>query len=236
MNFFSWAWLVKGCVTTTTSDMSHLPEAVLCEIFSYLSVRDLCACCCVCGRWADVLYPSSHFWEERLSIETPDEFREDPFIRNLVTAKDKLAAYQNSWCAIHHSDNIYIKPNKVTIHRKPVAQFSDVARGRRGCSSGQHYWTVVWHGPKFGSSAVVGLATHNVELKCDGYHPLLGMSGDSWGWDLSKSVLRHDGKEYEEYPREGSGVKVRGGILGVHNIIHCNTVEPLYSGHPWEIF
>ena len=201
--------------------MSHLSEVVLCEIFSYLSVRDLCACCCVCVRWAGVLYPSSHFWEERLSIETPDEFQEDPLIRNLVTAKDKLSAYQNSWSSVHHSDNIYIKPNKVTIHRNPVAQVSDIARGRRGCSSGQHYWTVVWHGPKFGSSAVVGLATHNVELKRNGYHPLLGMTGDSWGWDLSKDVLRHDGKEYEQYPREGAGVKVGGG-RGGGGLIQCH--------------
>lgn len=188
--------------------MSNLSEAVLCEIFCYLSARDLCVCCCVCRRWADLLPPDSFLWEERLSIETSEEFQTDPLIKCLVTAKDKLTAFQFTWSSVHHSENIYIKPNKVTIHRNPVAQFTDLARGKRGCSSGQHYWTVTWHGPKFGSNSVVGLATKNVELQQKGYHPLLGTNGDSWGWDLSKNVLRHNGEEFGSYPKQGTGIKV----------------------------
>ena len=76
-----------------------------------------------------------------------------------------------------------------------MAKSSDLARGKRGFSSGVHYWTIVWHGPKLGSNAVVGVCTEVAEVRCDGYYPLLGLNRESWGWDLSTNVLRHNGRD-----------------------------------------
>ncbi len=188
--------------------MNHFPEAVLCEIFSYLSIRDLCVCCRVCKRWADMLHPTSYLWDDRLTIETPDEFLSDPLIKCLVTAKEKLTAFQYTWSPVNHSKNIYIKPNMITVHRNPVAQVSDLARGKMGFSSGEHYWIVTWHGPEFGSNAVVGVATEHAQLNANGYVPLLGSNENSWGWDLSKSILIHNEKMFGSYPKPETGIKV----------------------------
>lgn len=188
--------------------MRHLPEIVLNEIFSYLAVRDLCACCCVCRKWSGILHSESAFWENRLSRETPQAFEDNPLIQKLPTAKHKLAAYQSTWSSEDHSENIYVKDDKITIHRNPVALSSDLARGRKGYSSGEHYWTVMWHGPKFGSNAIVGIATKDSNRHCEGYHPLLGMCKNSWGWDLSRCVLRHNGEELGDYPSNNGEIKV----------------------------
>ena len=190
--------------------MSKLPDDVLLQIFFYLPVRDLCICCTVCRRWRDVLN-TNEVWEQRLSTETLTEFQTDPLVKELDSAKDKLIVYHSTWSENpkDHSNNIYVKTNKVTIHRNPVAQSSDLARGKRGFSSGEHYWTVVWHGPKFGSSAVVGVCTERATVQCEGYHPLLGRSEESWGWDLSEHVLRHDGEGRGRYPDQRTEVKVR---------------------------
>ena len=80
-----------------------------------------------------------------------------------------------------------------------MANSSDLARGKKGFSSGVHHWTIVWHGPKLGTNAVVGVCTGMAEVCCHGYYPLLGKDGESWGWDLSTSILRHNGKDEEKY-------------------------------------
>ena len=184
--------------------MNNLPDCVLKLIFSYLSVRDLCNCYRTRRRWCDIIDTT---WKQRLLVDTPDLFQNDPLLQDLDTAKDKLIAYFCSWSDEDHSKNIYVKPNKLTFHRSPVAQSSDLIRGKKGFSSGQHYWTVVWHGPKFGSSAVVGVATKQADVIRKGYCPLLGIDRESWGWDLSERVLRHDGQVLGQYP-ESENIKV----------------------------
>ena len=95
---------------------------------------------------------------------------------------------------------MYVKANKVTVCRKPVAKSSDLAQGKRGFQNGLHYWMIIWHGPKLGSNAVVGVCTEMAEVRRDGYCSLLGMNRESWGWDLSTNTLRHKGqKDKREY-------------------------------------
>ncbi|PVD18357.1 hypothetical protein C0Q70_20906 [Pomacea canaliculata] len=43
--------------------------------------------------------------------------------------------------------NIYVKANGFTIHRNPVAQSTDGARGKIGFKTGRHCWEVWWEGP-----------------------------------------------------------------------------------------
>ena len=184
--------------------VSKLPEEVLVKIFSYLSdFRDLSTCSCVCRRWKDLLADDSNVWESILRTVCPSEFCEDPLLRDIPSFKGKIAAYYCAWDDSDRSKNIYIKKNKLTLHRNPVSQSSDSIRGKVGFISGVHYWAVVWHGPKFGSTAVVGLATKRAKLQDSGYYPLIGCDEESWGWDIPECQLRHGGTAIEKYPREG---------------------------------
>jgi SPRY domain-containing SOCS box protein 1/4 len=40
----------------------------------------------------------------------------------------------------------------------------------------------------------VGVATAESPLHCVGYQSLVGSNGESWGWDLGRNKLYHDGK------------------------------------------
>lgn len=142
-------------------------------------------------------------WKQALDNEAPESFVSDELIQTLETPKAKLMAYLCAWSESDHSKNINIKSNKLTLHRRPIAQSTDAIRGKRGFSHGQHYWTVIWHGPSFGSNAVVGVATKMCPLHGEGYYSLLGSDSESWGWDMPKKCIKHSGETIGDYPREG---------------------------------
>lgn len=188
--------------------MNRLNSETLLIIFSYLpTYQDLFRCSLVCKKWRALLDSSSDVWKYALAHEVPKEFSSDKLIEELESPKAKLVAYLCSWSEIDHSKNIKLKENKLTLHREPIAQSTDAIRGKRGFYHGQHYWTVIWHGPNFGSNAVVGIATEEATLHGSGYYSLLGSDSQSWGWDISKNVLQHGGDVMETYPK-ASGIKV----------------------------
>ena len=188
---------------------NRLPAEVLVRIFSYLSeVKDLCRCSCVCRRWSELLADDSYIWESILRTVCPSEFCDDELLKVLPNFKARLAAYCCTWNDDDRSKNIYIKENRLTLHRKPISQSSDAIRGKVGFSRGVHYWIVIWHGPKFGSTAVVGLATKDAKLQDSGYYPLIGCDKESWGWDIAEGQLRHGGSAIEKYPRDNVDCKV----------------------------
>lgn len=192
----------------------RLPPEALLEIFSSLtSVRDIFACSMVCKTWKEFLDDDDHqeygVWNRALEVCTTAEFRDSPLISKGASYRSKLMVFENAWNKEDMSPNIYMAKNMLTLHRNPVAQSTDAVRGKIGYLSGQHYWTVTWHGPQLGSSAVVGVATEKERLHEPKYFPLLGSSCESWGWDLSVGVLRHDDKECGSYPDSELEVKVR---------------------------
>ena len=71
---------------------------------------------------------------------------------------------------------------------------------------GHHYWVVTWHGPSFGSNAMVGVASQEAFLHGEGYYALLGSDDKSWGWDISQNQLQHAGG-ITKYPK-ASSIKV----------------------------
>ena len=195
--------------------MDKLPVEILLNIFSYLpTLEDGFRCSCVCRSWFHVLNSDSEVWEQLLVTSTPKEYHSDPLLNKLDSAKAKLIAFHCAWSSEDHSHNIRLNTNKLTLHRDPVAQSSDGIRGKRGFTRGVHYWTVTWHGPKFGSSSVVGVATKEASLQDSGYYALIGCDKESWGWDISQNVLRHDGVVLQDYPN--SGVKVSECIVSVN--------------------
>lgn len=147
-------------------------------------------------------------WQQLLVECTPGKFRGDNLIACL-SPKAKLIAFECAWSERDHSENIELKENLLTLHRKPVAQSTDAIRGKVGFTSGVHYWTVTWHGPSYGSNAVLGVATKKAKLHGQGYFSLLGgdQEGESWGWDLSKRLLRYKGNTLRHLPSD-SDLKV----------------------------
>ena len=185
--------------------MERLREDVLLRVFSYLpTFRDLVRCSMVCKKWRDLLESENHPWELALSNEAPRDFITDKLgLVQHLKPKARFLAFLCAWNDEDRSNNIEIKANRLTLHRRPVAQSTDAIRGRRGFSHGQHYWLVVWHGPSFGSNAAVGVATRQCPLQGEGYYTLLGSDSEGWGWDLSKKVLQHNGQRLGSYPRSG---------------------------------
>ena len=199
--------------------VSRLPADVMVRIFSYLSeFRDLCSCTCVCRRWNELLADDSDVWDGMLRTVCPSSFCDDELLHDLSGSKAKLAAYYCTWNDKDCSKNIYIKENKLTLHRNPISQSSDGIRGKVGFAHGVHYWVVVWHGPRFGSVAVVGLATKAAKLQDSGYYPLIGCDKESWGWDLPEGQLRHGGVAIEKYPRNAK-CKVSSSCYLVENLV-----------------
>ena len=173
---------------------------VLFHIFSFLSVKDLCRCSMVCRRWNSVL--DELFWNQVLQ-DTPSlkTFLNSRVLKTLNGSKAKLIALENAWNDRDCSPNIYILDNKLTLHRKPEPLCTDSIRGKCGYLQGLHYWLVTWHGPQFGSHAVIGVATAGESLHMKDYCGLLGSTCESWGWNISKRVIKHDGQVISEYPK-----------------------------------
>lgn len=110
---------------------------------------------------------------------------------------------QHSWNNDDRSLNIFVKDdNKLVFHRHPVAQSTDAIRGRVGYTRGLHVWEISWAMRQRGTHAVVGVATSDAPLHSVGYTALVGSNAESWGWDLCRSKLYHDGKNLpgKSYP------------------------------------
>jgi len=108
---------------------------------------------------------------------------------------DKEQQLKHAWNPDDRSLNIFVKDDDggLTLHRHPVAQSTDGARGRVGYSRGLHVWEIRWERRYRGTHAVVGVATAGASLHCTGYRSLVGCTQDSWGWDLCRNRLCHAG-------------------------------------------
>lgn len=194
-----------------------LPLQVLFHVFSFLSsAKDLCRCSRVCKRWHLALNEKedSPVWKQMLSKPSLTSFLSSKAIKALLGDKAKAIALENAWNEDDCSPNIKILKNQLTLHRDPIAQSTDAIRGKCAYVCGQHYWTVEWHKPSFGSNAVLGVATVKESMHRKGYCALLGSTSESWGWDVSQRVLRHDGREFVKYPENEVEIKI-GQTFGV---------------------
>lgn len=183
---------------------------VLYHIFSFLSsTRDLCRCSAVCRRWRDALdeREGSPIWSQALADRSLSAFQNSSLVKAFGGSRAKLVAFENAWNGEDCSPNIHLLEDELTLLRKPIAQSTDAIRGKCSYLHGQHYWTVTWHRPKFGSNAVIGVATGNEHLHREGYCGLLGSSCESWGWDISHGVLKYDGREIAKYPETHTEVR-----------------------------
>ncbi|KAL8198350.1 UNVERIFIED_CONTAM: SPRY domain-containing SOCS box protein 1 [Gekko kuhli] len=101
----------------------------------------------------------------------------------------------HSWNNDDRSLNVFVKEDdKLIFHRHPVAQSTDAIRGKVGYTRGLHVWQITWAMRQRGTHAVVGVATAEAPLHSVGYTTLVGNNHESWGWDLGRNRLYHDGK------------------------------------------
>lgn len=107
-----------------------LHDNVLEVIFSYLSLHDLRNCSLVCKRWYDFLNDENNdVWRLHCIRKLAEEALKSDLLSSVPTYKAKLRAFHHAWNPNDCSRNIYIKPNGFTLHRNPVAQSTDAARG-----------------------------------------------------------------------------------------------------------
>ena len=104
---------------------------------------------------------------------------------------------KHGWNKDDKSPNVYVKDDDLWIHRYPVAQSTDGCRGKVGYSSGLHCWEITWNTRQRGTHAIIGIATRDAPLTCFGYRSLIGLTDDSWGWDITRNKLYHGGKSHK---------------------------------------
>ncbi|XP_051543463.1 F-box/SPRY domain-containing protein 1 [Myxocyprinus asiaticus] len=179
----------------------RLPSRVLEHIFSYLELPDLMNCSLVCWHWNSCLADeNSEVWRSLCARVLTDEALRSDVLCNLPSYKGKLKSFQHALSSHDCSRNVYIKKNGFTLHRNPIAQSTDGARGKIGFSEGRHAWEIWWEGP-LGTVAVIGIATKRAPMQCQGYVALLGSDDQSWGWNLVDNNLLHNGEVNGNFPQ-----------------------------------
>ncbi|XP_071501323.1 F-box/SPRY domain-containing protein 1-like [Diadema setosum] len=179
---------------------ANLPMPVLERMFSYLDLAELLCCSLVCKAWYDCLYDeNSPVWKVQCLRKLAKDAVNGKLLQHLPSYKSRLRAFHHAFNPNDCSRNIYIRPNGFTLHRNPVAQSTDGARGKKGFNEGRHAWEVWWEGP-LGTVAVVGIATKHAPMQCQGYVALLGNNDQSWGWNLVDNLLIHNGDHQGNFP------------------------------------
>ena len=188
-------------------EAAKLPDPVLEAVFAFLELPDLQNCSLVCKNWYRFLNDENNdVWRMHCIRKLAEEALRSELLTSVPTYKAKLRAFYHAWNPADCSNNIYVKPNGFTLHRNPVAQSTDGARGKLGFRSGRHAWEVIWEGP-LGTVAVIGIATKEASNQCHGYVALLGSDEQSWGWNLVDNHLLHNGDSQGNYPQLNNAPK-----------------------------
>lgn len=186
---------------------NKLKQEILEIIFSYLSISDLRNCSLVCKHWYKYLNDENNdVWRFHCVRKLAEEALKSDLLKNVPTYKAKLRAFYHAWNPNDCSKNMYVKSNGFSVHRNPIAQSTDGARGKIGFRSGRHCWEVWWEGP-LGTIAMIGLATKYAPLYCHGYVGLLGGNDQTWGWNLVDNFLLHNGDSQGNYPTVNNAPK-----------------------------
>jgi F-box protein 45 len=206
---------------TVRSDWSSLSPKLMDKILSYLSLTDVYNMSQTCVSWSRVMREeNSPFWKRICSNRIPASLIKSDILSSVPTAKAKVRALAHTWNPDDCSRNIYVKTNGFTLHRNPVAQSTDAARGLIGFKSGRHCWEIWWDGP-LGTVSVIGIATKEQSLQSSGYVPLIGSSSHSWGWNLVDNQLLFDGDVHGSYPLMNNAPKYTTGER-IRVILDCD--------------
>ncbi|XP_065189779.1 F-box/SPRY domain-containing protein 1-like [Sycon ciliatum] len=188
-------------------------DLALGAIFSYLSLKELGRCSCVCKQWERVIRNGGpRLWKPLVLELVPKRAQKSKTMKDCFqylriessqAFRAMLRSFLNSWSPHDHSPNMRVTEDPYVMHREPVAQSSDLARTKYGFKDGQHSWMVRWPSSA-GSEAVLGVALESARKQCSGYVGLLGENKKGWGWHLGKGKLLHDGGLLGQYPLPGT--------------------------------
>ncbi|OQR76417.1 F-box/SPRY domain-containing protein 1-like [Tropilaelaps mercedesae] len=196
----------KAALNTTGSALLALPRSILEYIFTFLDLNSLRQVALVCRRFSALLADeNSEIWRLQATRRLSAEVLKPPseLLSDVPSYKAKLRSLFHAWDPAECSRNIFVKASGFTIHRNPVAQSTDAAKGKIGFYNGRHCWEVWWEGP-LGTVAVIGVSTKEAPVQCAGYVALLGSNSESWGWNLVDNVLLHNGDNHGIYPQNNT--------------------------------
>ncbi len=177
---------------------AYFPNEILDILLSYLSLNDLKNCSLVCRNWKINLY-RDNLWRHLCNKILPLGLSNSDVLTSVPSYRSKIRSFCYAWNANDCSKHIYVKGDGFTLHRNPIAQSTDAIRGKLGFQQGRHIWEIKWDSP-LGTVAVVGVATKEAPLQCNGYVPLIGSNEHSWGWNLAENNLVHKGELCGNYP------------------------------------
>ncbi|KAL9978854.1 hypothetical protein ACROYT_G016434 [Oculina patagonica] len=124
---------------------------------------------------------------------------------------------EHAWDPEDCSPRFRVLSDRLTARRLPSPLTTDAIRGKKGYRQGRHVWEITWEGDERGSHAVIGIALPQAPLQCLGYIPLIGSNSESWGWNISKKVSFHAGKE-TPYPTNDPGFFVPDTVYCILNM------------------
>lgn len=123
----------QGSCAAAQTHISALPENVLENIFTFLELTDVRNSNLVCREWGRVISDENNeVWRTQCFKRMSREVVYSELLSTCPSFKAKLRAHIHAWNPLDCSRNIYVKPNGLTIHRNPVAQSTDGARGKIG--------------------------------------------------------------------------------------------------------
>jgi len=178
--------------------IAYFPNEILDLLFSYLSLADFRSCALVCRGWYRFLYREA-LWGNHCHKVLPAGVLSGDLLAAVKSYRNKVRAYTYAWNPNDCSKHIFVKSDGFTLHRNPIAQSTDAIRGKIGFQHGRHAWEIKWDSP-LGTVAVVGVATKDAPLQCNGYVPLVGSNENSWGWNLAENNLVHKSELCGSYP------------------------------------
>lgn len=178
--------------------ISYFSNEILDILFSYLSLSDFRNCTLVCRSWYQFLFRET-LWGNHCQKLIPAGVLSSDFLSGIKSHRSKVRAFAHAWNPDDCSKHVFVKNDGFTLHRNPIAQSTDAIRGKIGFQYGRHSWEIKWDSP-LGTVAVVGVATKDAPLQCNGYVPLVGSNENSWGWNLAENNLIHKGELCGSYP------------------------------------
>ncbi|XKL61008.1 hypothetical protein PGB90_008065 [Kerria lacca] len=140
-----------------------------------------------------------NIWRIQCSRILPPSVFCNDILSSVKSYKNKIRAFAHAWNPNDCSKHIFVKNDGFTLHRNPIAQSTDGIRAKIGFQHGRHVWEIRWDSP-LGTVAVIGIATKEAPLQCNGYVPLIGSNDYSWGWNLAENNLIHKGDVCGNYP------------------------------------
>ena len=126
--------VITNCNGTAWNTLSL---KILHKIMCYLKLSDVYHLSLTCKAWSSIMKDEdSDYWKQLADKMIGPVVLKSEILSQLTSFKTKVRAAFHTWNHNDCSKNIYIKSSGFTLHRNPVAQSTDAARGKIGFTNG----------------------------------------------------------------------------------------------------